>query len=169
MKCPRCNSTLTGIEYDGVEVRMCSDCRGEWLHPEELQKVVEHHDNVFSTREIASLEAVNQAILTVEDQGRDVLNCPYCETIEMERFNYADTSGIQLHKCLECGGIWADKDQLEKIEELVDGWKESLGRDKAKYASILKKISAEESKELDREVTISRFGFVNALLRRFSE
>ena len=107
--------------------------------------------------------------LTVEDQGRDVFNCPYCETIEMERFNYADTSGVMLHKCLECGGIWADKDQLEKIEELVDGWKASLNKDTAKYGGILKKINTEEQNELDRDVTISRFGFVNAFLRRFTE
>jgi Zn-finger nucleic acid-binding protein len=169
MKCPRCNAILTEVEYDGVEVELCSDCRGEWLHAEELQKMVEHHDHVFSAKEIASLEAVNQPIITVEDQSRDVLNCPYCETIEMERFNYADTSGVMLHKCLECGGIWADKEQLEKIEELVDGWKASLNQDAAKYGSVLKKISAEETKELDRDVSISRFGFVNAFLRRFSE
>ena len=169
MKCPRCNSLLAEVEYEGVEVLVCSDCRGEWLHAEELQKVVEHHDHVFNPKEIAALEAVNAPVLTVEDQARDVLNCPYCETIEMERFNYADTSGVMLHKCLECGGIWADKDQLEKIEELVDGWKACLNKDTAKYGTILKKINTEEQNELDRDVTISRFGFVNAFLRRFSE
>jgi Zn-finger nucleic acid-binding protein len=74
-----------------------------------------------------------------------------------------------LHKCLECGGIWADKDQLEKIEELVDGWKACLNKDTAKYGGILKKINTEEQNELDRDVTISRFGFINAFLRRFTE
>jgi len=169
MKCPRCNSLLTEVEYDGVEVEVCSDCRGEWLHAEELQKIVEHHDHVFSAKEITSLEAVSKPVLAVEDQSRDVLNCPYCETLEMERFNYADTSGILLHKCLECGGIWADKEQLERIEELVAGWKDCLAQDAGKYAVILKKIDAEETKEYDRDVSLSRFGFVNAFLRRFSE
>jgi hypothetical protein len=169
MKCPRCNSTLTEVEAGGVQIETCPECRGEWLHAEELQKLVEHHDHVFSAKETASLEAVNRPILTVEDQSHDTLNCPHCETVEMERFNYADTSGILLHKCLECGGIWTDKDQLEKIEELVDAWKDDLNQDLDKYAPILKKIAAEEQKELDRDVTISRFGFVNAFLRRFSE
>ena len=146
MKCPRCRSVLRVVEYDGIQVEVCSDCRGEWLHAEELEKIVEHHDHVFS--------------------DRDILNCPHCETIEMERFNYADASDLQLHKCPECGGIWADKDQLEKVEELVDGWKTSLTEDTAKYGPILKKIAAEERKELDRDLTISRFGFVNTVLRR---
>ena len=146
MKCPRCRSVLRVVEYDGIQVEVCSDCRGEWLHAEELEKIVEHHDHVFS--------------------DRDILNCPHCETIEMERFNYADASDLQLHKCPECGGIWADKDQLEKVEELVDGWKASLTEDTAKFGPILKKVAAEERKELDRDVSISRFAVVNTILRR---
>jgi len=52
---------------------------------------------------------------------------------------------------------------------LVDGWKACLNKDTAKYGTVLKKINTEEQNELDRDVTISRFGFVNAFLRRFSE
>lgn len=169
MKCPRCNSILTVVEYGGVQVEVCSDCRGEWLHAEELQKLVEHHDHVLPPKDSAVLEAVNKPVEPVEDQDRDILNCPHCETIEMERFNYADTSGLILHKCTECGGIWMDKDQLEKIEELVDAWKDRLKGDTDKYGVVLKKIVAEERKEMDREVSVSRFGFVNAVLRRFCE
>jgi len=166
MKCPRCRSVLRVVEYDGIQIEVCSDCRGEWLHAEELEKIVEHHDHVFSARDITALETVNRPLTPVEEQDRDILNCPHCETIEMERFNYADASDLQLHKCPECGGIWADKDQLEKVEELVDGWKASLTEDTAKYGPILKKIAAEERKELDRDVSISRFAVVNTILRR---
>ena len=70
-------------------------------------------------------------------------------------------SGIILHKCTECDGIWMDKDELKKVEELVDGWKEDLNKDEAKYEPVLQKIEVEEQKELDRDVSILRFGFVN--------
>jgi len=169
MKCPRCYSILTVVEYAGYQVEICSECRGEWLHAEELQKVVEHHDHVLSAKEIASLEPVSKPVSPVEGKDRDVLNCPHCETIELERFNYADSSSLILHKCPECGGVWADKEQLEKLDELVDGWKDSLNQDVATYAPILKKIAAEERKEIDRDVSISRFGFVNAVLRKFCD
>jgi hypothetical protein len=157
------------VEYDGVQIEICSDCRGEWLHTEELEKIVEHHDHVFSARDLAALESVSHPVTQVEDPDRDVLNCPHCETIELERFKYADASDLQLHKCPECGGIWADKDQLEKVEELVDGWKASLAEDTAKFGPILKKIASEERKELDRDVSISRFAMVNNILRRLCE
>jgi Zn-finger nucleic acid-binding protein len=169
MKCPRCNAILNRVEYDGQIVEVCPDCKGEWLHAGELQKLVEHHDEVFTPEEIASLDAVNKEIFTSEANDHDELNCPLCENVRMEHFNYGDTSGIVLHKCTECDGIWMDKNQLEKVEEVVDGWKADLNQDEAKYGPIVKKIEVEEQKELDKAVSISRFGLVNAVLRRFCE
>src|SRR5271170_2230776 len=166
MKCPRCGSTLQSIEYDSQTVEVCPDCKGEWLDAGELQKIVEHHNEVFTAKEIASLDAVDKEILTAELSDHDELNCPVCENIRMEHFNYGDTSGIILHKCTGCGGIWMDKDQLRKVEEVVDGWKSDLGKDESKYGSVVDKIEVEEQKELDRDVSISRFGFVNKILRR---
>ena len=169
MKCPRCGSILCTVEYDDVRIEICPDCKGEWLHAGELQKIVEHHNEVFTPEEIASLEAVNKEIFTAEKDDQDELNCPQCENTRMEHFNYGDTSGIILHKCPECGGIWTDKDQLKKVEALVDGWKADLNEDSARYGPILQKVEAEEQKELDRDVSISKFSFVNAVLRRFCE
>jgi hypothetical protein len=58
---------------------------------------------------------------------------------------------------------------LEKIEEVVDGWKADLNEDTAKYGRILEKVEIQEQKELDNAVSISHFGFVNSVLRRFCE
>jgi len=169
MKCPRCNSVLQSVEYDGQKVEACPGCKGEWLFSGELQKLAEHHDEVFTPEEIASLNAVNKEIFTAEKDDHDELNCPACVNVPMEHFNYAETSGIILNKCTKCNGIWMDKGELEKIEQLVDGWKADLNQDLAKYGSILEKIDAEEQKELGRDVSISRFGFVNKVLQRFCE
>jgi len=169
MKCPRCSSVLKSVEYDGEIVAVCPGCQGEWLHAGELQKIVEHHDEVFTPQEIASLEAVDKEIFTAEKNDHDELNCPVCESVQMEHFNYGDTRGIILHKCTECGGIWMDKDQLRKVEEVVDGWKADLNKDVAQYGAVLDKIEAEEQKSMNRNVSISHFGFVNAVLRRFCE
>jgi len=169
MKCPRCGSVLNPVEYDGVKIEVCPGCKGEWLYAGELQKIVEHHDEVFTPEEIASLDAVNKEIFTAEKDDRDNLNCPCCENVPMEHFNYGDTSGIILHKCTECNGIWMDKDELNKVEELVDGWKADLNTDAAKFGPVLQKIDVEEQKELDRDVSISHIGFVNRVLRQFCE
>jgi Zn-finger nucleic acid-binding protein len=169
MKCPRCGAVLQSSEYDGQTVEVCPACKGEWLPAGELQKIVEHHNEVFTEKEIASLPAVDKQIFTAERDDHDELDCPACKDAQMEHFNYGDTSGIILHKCTECGGIWMDKDELEKVEEVVDGWKADLNKDAAKYGQMVDKIEAEEQQELDKDVSISRFGFVNAVLRRFCE
>ena len=65
--------------------------------------------------------------------------------------------------------MWTDKDQLMKVEEVVDVWKTDLDEDGAKYGPILQKIEVEEQKQLDQAVSISKFGFVNSVLRRFCE
>jgi Zn-finger nucleic acid-binding protein len=169
MNCPRCHAVLAETEYDGVNIEVCSGCKGEWLFAGELQKIVDHHDEVFTPEEIASLNAVDQQILTAEKDDHDELNCPACEDVQMEHFNYGDTSGIILHKCTECDGIWMDKDELKKIEELVDGWKADLDKDTGRFGGVLDKIDVEEQKQLDQAVSISRFGFVNKVLRRFCE
>ena len=165
MNCPRCNSTLQPVVFDGQTVQVCSGCNGEWLAAGELQKIVEHHDEVFTQAELDSLDPVNRQIETVDPADQDKLNCPVCENVEMEHFNYGDTSGIILHKCAECGGIWMDKEQLQKVEEVVDGWKADLGKDMAQYGPVLAKIEKQEEQELNPGPHISRFGFVNALLR----
>jgi hypothetical protein len=169
MKCPRCNSVLSATAYDGVEIEVCPGCKGEWLFAGELQKIADHHDEVFTPEEIAALDAVNTEKFTAEKDDHDELNCPCCDNVQMEHFNYGDTSGIILHKCKQCDGIWMDKGELEKIEELVDGWKADLGDDAGKFDSVLQKIDVEEQKELDQAVSISRFGFFNRVLRRFCE
>jgi hypothetical protein len=55
---------------------------------------------------------------------------------------------------------------LQRIEEPVDRWKGDLKQDVAKYP-MLQKIEVQEKKELDRAVSVSRFGFVKCVLRRF--
>ena len=169
MKCPRCDSLLVTTEYDEVQIEVCPNCHGEWLHAGELLKLVDHHAEVFTAGEIAAIDGVNKENFTAEKDDHDELNCPSCQNIRMEHFNYGDTSGIILHKCPECGGVWTDKDQLTKVEELVDGWKEYLNQDSARFGSILNKIEVKEQQDLDKSVSISRFGFVNAVLRRFCE
>lgn len=169
MKCPRCGSILTSVVYDDETVEVCPSCKGEWLQAGELQKLVEHHHEIFTAEEFASVDAVSKEIFTAEKDDHDELNRPCCENVQMEHFNYGDTSGIILHKCPDCGGIWMDKDQLQKVEEVVDGWKRDLNEDAAKYGPVLQKVEAEEQKDLDKSVSISRFGFVNSVLRRFCE
>src|ERR1700679_3865983 len=105
LKCPRDSYTLDPVEQDEVEVQLCPKCKGEWLDADELGELVQHHSRVFTEKETEALDALNKEIFTKEILDTDELNCPACDGIRMEHFNYADTSGIILHKCHQCEGI----------------------------------------------------------------
>jgi len=168
MNCPRCHTPLGPVTYEGEQVQVCPQCNGEWLSQDELEKIVQHHDKIFTPEELSSIQGVNKDILTAEADDHDELNCPACGA-QMEHFNYGETSGVILHKCVTCHGLWMDKDQLETVEELVDGWKARAATDMEKWGPILTKIQLQEQAEDDKAVSISRFGVVNAILRRFCE
>jgi Zn-finger nucleic acid-binding protein len=168
MNCPRCGSPLSPVQYDGETIQVCSQCKGEWLAAGELKRILDHHDEVFTPQEIAAIDGVNKEIFTAEATDHDELDCPECAGIRMEHFNYGETSGIILHRCNQCNGIWTDKDQLEKVEALVDGWKGCFSKDMEQYGGILKKVELQEEQELGRDASVSRFGFINSILRHLT-
>lgn len=47
--CPRCGSTLTMSERQGIEIDYCPQCRGVWLDRGELDKIIERVDAVRSS------------------------------------------------------------------------------------------------------------------------
>ena len=41
MNCPKCNTTLSLSERQGVEIDVCPGCRGVWLDRGELDKILD--------------------------------------------------------------------------------------------------------------------------------
>ena len=40
MKCPKCGMQLVEIDYKGLKVDECSECRGVWLDAGEVQQII---------------------------------------------------------------------------------------------------------------------------------
>jgi len=167
LQCPRDGDVLCNIEYEGVEIETCPTCKGEWLDSDELKKIVQTAEQQFTPEEIADLDAVNRSVFHIDDSVPNQVQCPKCEGVELNRFNYASSSGIELDKCPACGGIWLDKDELEKVQILIEESNKQLGQDMKKYGKLLGKVRVEQEAGVDRAVSVSRFGFVNAILRYF--
>ncbi|MFP4056258.1 MAG: zf-TFIIB domain-containing protein [Candidatus Brocadiia bacterium] len=167
MRCPRCNETLRAVRYEGVPVETCPACEGEWLDAEELGKVVHTVEETFTPEQVTALDAINESVFSLDDSPPNQLHCPKCPGVELNRFNYASSSGIALDKCPGCGGIWLDKDELEHVQILVEEWEKKLDEDREKYGPALEKARQRVHQELDQGASVSRFGFVNAILRGF--
>ncbi|HEY3452378.1 MAG TPA: zf-TFIIB domain-containing protein [Myxococcales bacterium] len=42
MHCPKCGMTLHTLEFKGVEIDRCFNCKGTWLDEGELEKIAAH-------------------------------------------------------------------------------------------------------------------------------
>ena len=51
MRCPKCGGNLAAEDYQGVEIDRCTDCKGIWLDPGEIEELVAREDasviNIF--------------------------------------------------------------------------------------------------------------------------
>ncbi len=165
MQCPNCQQQLTTIDYEGVEIETCSNCQGEWLDADELGKIVRLREVKFDEQARRAIaESTTITGVKLEDVDRD-LTCPKCGGTT-DALNYGGDSGIILDRCTSCGGFWLDRDELEKVQMLVEGWEDKLPEDLQKYGSMLRDVEV----KLDREddVHVSRIpivgGFINTMI-----
>ena len=165
MKCPRCSSELKTIDYEGADIETCPGCGGEWLDDGELKKIVQTVEKTFPQEMIDSLDAINRNIFSIDESVDNQLSCPICSTVELNRFNYASSSGIAIDRCPECRGIWLDKEEIENVQVLVEQWRSKLAEDMDEFGPLLDKIREEAEARGQEPLTISRFAFVNAVLR----
>ena len=161
MKCPNCNRALRDIAYEGIRVETCDACGGEWLDVEELGHVVKAREVRFSSEERQAIaQATSITGVRLNDVDRD-LTCPKCGG-STDALNYGGDSGIILDRCTSCKGFWLDKNELEKIQRLVEGWEDGLQGDLAKYSARLHNVAAEvDAKD---NFSSSRSGFINAVI-----
>jgi len=112
MRCPACGSTLTIKRFGKVEVDFCDACKGVWLDEGELEEVLER---IIATQNVPDapldLDKEVVSVFNIEEEKR---SCPRCGT-EMSKINYAYDSNVILDKCGDCGGLWADEGEIERL------------------------------------------------------
>ena len=85
INCPRCNTQMKEIDYEGVRIDTCPGCEGEWLDADELKKIVARREEVFTSDEIAKVrETIDEPQAVSQDELKEALSCPCCN-VPMER------------------------------------------------------------------------------------
>jgi len=167
LQCPRCQAGLETVLYENVEIETCPVCHGEWLDAGELNHIVETVEKTFTPEEIGTLDALNRNVFKISQGGDQRLNCPKCFGQKLTPFNYASSSGIILDKCPGCGGIWFDRNELERVQALVEGWTGYLRQDPPRYGGILAKVEARSAAPSKAPAMLPRFSIFAAVLRVF--
>lgn len=161
MQCPSCDQTLRTMTYEGIRIETCDGCGGEWLDSEELKHIVQAREARFSPEERQAIaQATGIKGVKLERVDRD-LRCPKCGGTT-DAVNYGGDTGIIIDRCTSCGGFWLDAKEMEKIQQVVEGWEDGLEGDLKKYGPKLRRVAEEVDAKDDFDK--ARFGFLNSMV-----
>lgn len=153
MKCPRTGKALKSVKVGGVEVDLSEGCGGVWFDNFELSKFSAPSNRMGEVL-VEHLNNFHNPLLETDKR----LKCPRDTDLVLMRRFYSGKLQIEIDECPQCGGIWLDAEELEKIHELFpnDG---DYGKARKDFAK--KVMSSSETKKINEE----QDEFVNKLER----
>ena len=106
MRCPRCPATLDAQPAGRkAKLRACPEHHGVFATPADLQHVLP----------VSAYAALRDAM---DRSVPGALACPSCATATMRTLH---PRGVELDGCPDCGGVWFDGGELERVKEQPKG------------------------------------------------
>jgi Zn-finger nucleic acid-binding protein len=109
MNCPDCSNPLEPGKIGSVSVEECRHCKGIWLDRGELEAAGEEIEPDLSWMDFELWRDPRRF-----QADRAAESCPKCDEKAMTAVDYGD-SGIRIHYCAACGGVWLRSGQLSRI------------------------------------------------------
>ncbi|HOX04376.1 MAG TPA: zf-TFIIB domain-containing protein [Candidatus Paceibacterota bacterium] len=132
MICPACGNTLSPWNAGSVVVDVCQGgCGGIWFDLFEMRKVDEQEEREGRTL----LHIVANPAIRVD--ARRKRPCPRCDGVYMMRRFFSRKKHVEIDECGNCGGIWLDPGELEKIRREC---RPASGRDRDAEESIVRVV-----------------------------
>ena len=147
--CPKCQHTLRQFDYKNIELSRCVECRGFWFQDGQFREVKQIGFAELPDSEAAEEETEAESASS-DSAEEPALVCPECEESFLMPYSYAYSSGIQLHRCAQCHGIWAENSALSRIEKLLNHYQESLEEAKSKALPLMMKVK-DQIQQAERE------------------
>jgi len=107
MQCPACREELLIVEYEGVELDVCTRCDGFWFDADELDILLTLHGLPGPRPEKALAEA---------PAGRRARRrCPRCRRRMREIVRPGSPGPVTLDRCPRGDGLWFDRGELPRL------------------------------------------------------
>lgn len=165
MNCPNCSSKMRTATYERVSVETCDECGGEFVGPQELSAIVKTRETAFG-QSLKQLVKDHEPVFGVPAGGPGrSLQCPACQG-QMRLINYAADTGIGVDRCNDCGGMWLDHEELEKVQMVIEQWQDQAPAKLTAIAGKLEEARRQAAQRTSKAFAASRFAFVNAMINR---
>ena len=142
MKCPTCKVKLLRVQYEGINIRQCSQCQGSLLKPSRFKAI--------QSRRQKSEDELLDEIVNEGPDSLGKLRCPECMLTMEKRKKTIGSFEFFIDRCYRCEFIWLDKGELAKwqiIFELSD-----KGEEAERFRQRLANMSAEDKAALDERI-----------------
>lgn len=125
-RCPRCAAILAETDYEGVPILACRACGGKLVRADDIDRILIRREAGFDDalhRKATEFRErfVRNPLRTmkIDDRLGPVLRCPSCGyRLAARPFNYQYF--VPVDRCLDCGRIWFDADELEVLQILIE-------------------------------------------------
>ncbi len=125
-QCPRCAVPLADTFYEGVPIKICRTCLGKLVPQETMDRILARTEIGFSAalnRRADEFAAASTRNPLKKDKAGDHRfappPCPECGyRLASRPYNYQYF--LPVERCLDCGRIWFDADELEILQLLVE-------------------------------------------------
>jgi Zn-finger nucleic acid-binding protein len=125
-RCPRCRVSFHDGFYEGVPAKICPECEGKLVDSKVMDRIISRKETGFSPRLKAKAEEFRSRymfnpIRTIKINAKrsPVVHCPSCGSRMLPR-PYSYHYVVPVDKCLTCGKIWFDMDELEILQVLIE-------------------------------------------------
>ncbi len=165
MRCPIDGRELSPIEYEGALIFTCESCGGELLSGDALAHVVRTREQTFGELWPQLVQHSRPISGTPAKSLQRGIGCPIC-CAKMTTVNYFGSSDIFVDRCLQCHAVWLDRQELERVQALIEQWHDQAP---GQLASISMKLEEARRKAVaagESAFQGSRFSFANAIMNR---
>lgn len=126
--CPSCSGELLEAEYERLTILRCANCHGVLLNENQMGMIFQRRDKIFDQRIKRLAQAAQCERLMAPNEHLNVCQsdrkykCEKCKINPrpMLKKLFNRYYHVEIDKCMECGVIWFDKDELEILQCLYE-------------------------------------------------
>jgi len=109
MDCPVCKVAMMVVEYDGVELDYCVECRGIWFDRNEMEWLL-----LKGGLRIEDLDMKASTRTQAKTAGETERRCPLCRR-RMKKMSVGAEPPVIVDRCARHGGYWFDGGELHAV------------------------------------------------------
>lgn len=126
--CPRCEVPLETSDYEGMPAMICRYCSGKLIYKNGIEKAVHRRIEKFGAEDgVRAKEWRKLQRGSVGDLCKlPFIQCPICHQSMFKSF-YSELTRVIIDLCTgeNCGAVWCDPQELERIQILIETASES--------------------------------------------